>query len=537
MLGSLQPDKTVGDKQMRMRDHDSTRERVAILLGWCAIVLLVALRHEMWRDEVRALSFAMDAKSLADLAALLKNEGHPMLWHTLLYAGYGLTGAKWILPLGSALLCAGAVVIFVFKSPFPNWIKALFVFGGLPSYEYSVMARNYGISMLLMFLFAWAYPKRHERPLWLGALLALLANTNIHSLLLAGCLLAFWLWDELVHEPSAPLRRRAAPLSAAVVLVAVAAAFSLWTMWPTAEITASDVSAYTVANVAKALGRTAVNPAGAFHEIAPGDAGALTLVASMVLAASTLGLVIEPIALVTGWAGLFALSVLFQVVYKGDYRHQGLFVVFLLTLYWIVLARAGKGDGQRLRGKMARVGLSIGLPIILSILVVTGAKKIYVDVRRPMSASQDFGAFLRNHTEYAHAVLVAEPDFYVESVRYYVDNPIFILREQRFGDTIRFVRSAQLDLTLAELLRGAWDVHLRTQRPVLIVLGHLDELDPGAVQTKERQTKSYLFKRTFSWSADEVADLRACTKLLQPFDDHVAEDERYRVYELLSPPR
>jgi hypothetical protein len=29
----------------------------------------------------------------------------------------------------------------------------------------------------------------------------------------------------------------------------------------------------------------------------------------------------------------------------------------------------------------------------------------------------------------------------------------------------------------------------------------------------------------------------ACTRLLQTFDDRVAEDERYRVYELLSPPR
>jgi hypothetical protein len=43
--------------------------------------------------------------------------------------------------------------------------------------------------------------------------------------------------------------------------------------------------------------------------------------------------------------------------------------------------------------------------------------------------------------------------------------------------------------------------------------------------------------RTFSWSADEVADLRACTKILQTFDDHVAEDEHYLVYDMLLSPR
>jgi len=521
---------------MRYSWHGGTRERVMILLGWCGLVLLAALHHEMWRDEVRALSFAMNAGSLADLAALLKNEGHPMLWHTLLYAGYGLTGAKWILPVISALLCALAVAIFVFAAPFPNWTKALFVFGGLPAYEYSVMARNYGVSMLLMFLFAWAYPKRHEHPLWLGTLLALLANTNIHSLLLAGCLLAFWLWDELVREPRAAWRRRAGWLAVAASCFAGAAVFSLWTMWPTDQLTATDVSAYTVTNVAKAVGRTLINPAGAFHEIAPGNVGVLALLASVLLVTSTLGLLLEPVAFVALWAGLLALSVLFQVVYNGDYRHQGLFVVFLLTMHWIVLARREPDGGQQLRNKLARAGLYVGLPIILAILVVTGAQKLTTDLTRPMSASQALGAFVRSHAQYGQAVLIAEPDFYVESVRYYIDNPIFILREQRFGDTIKFVRTAQLDSSLGELLRGAWDVHVRTERPVLIVLGHLDELDPGAVQADQRQTKAYLFKRTFSWSVAEVAELRRCTRLLETFDKPIAGDERYRVYELVSPP-
>jgi hypothetical protein len=173
----------------RSRDTSPTWFCWSILLGWSVIVAFIAMRHEFWRDEVRALSLAMDAHSLSDLPALLKDEGHPMLWYVLLWAGFRMTSSKLVLPVLSLLIGGAAVAIFVFHAPFPRWLKALFVFGGLPLYEYSVMARNYGISMLLLFVFAWLYRSRRKHPLLLGTVVALLCNTNIHSLLLA-----FVLW-------------------------------------------------------------------------------------------------------------------------------------------------------------------------------------------------------------------------------------------------------------------------------------------------------------------------------------------------------
>src|SRR3954470_23013283 len=83
----------------------------SILLGWGLVVAVTMARHEFWRDEIRALSLAMDANSLPDLKALLENEGHPMLWYVLLYAAYGLTGSKLVLPALSVLVCGAAVLI------------------------------------------------------------------------------------------------------------------------------------------------------------------------------------------------------------------------------------------------------------------------------------------------------------------------------------------------------------------------------------------------------------------------------------------
>ena len=65
-----------------------------------------------------------------------------------------------VLKVLSILIAGAAMLLFIFRSPFPLPLKVLFVFSLLPLYEYAVMARNYGISMLLMFSFAALYPRR-----------------------------------------------------------------------------------------------------------------------------------------------------------------------------------------------------------------------------------------------------------------------------------------------------------------------------------------------------------------------------------------
>ncbi len=94
-----------------------------------------------------------------------------------------------VLPVTSIVIAFAAVTIFMFFAPFPLWFKSLFIFTIFSCYEYSVMARNYGISMLLLFVGAMLYQHRKKYPLLLAFILALLANTNIHSAILV-CLIA-----------------------------------------------------------------------------------------------------------------------------------------------------------------------------------------------------------------------------------------------------------------------------------------------------------------------------------------------------------
>jgi hypothetical protein len=56
-------------------------------------------------------------------------------------------------------------------------------------------------------------------------------------------------------------------------------------------------------------------------------------VVAALLSLATFGLLHRPNLLLAALSGQIAFGVLFRVVYSGAYRHQGLFLVFILFLY------------------------------------------------------------------------------------------------------------------------------------------------------------------------------------------------------------
>ena len=514
--------------------HRSELFSWGLFTTWMIVVSLLATHHEFWRDEVRALSLAVHSSSLTDLVRSLENEGHPMLWYLLLSTGYAATGSVMVLPVLSLLAAGVSVYLLVFISPFPRWIKILFIFSGLPLYEYSVMARNYGISMLLLFAFAAVYRSRTTHPLRLGLLLAALSNTNIHSLMLAWLLMGLWAWDSFLAERRPLLGRDGSHFFKALTLISAGTAVALYTVWPTENMIPSDTARYNAAHVLKAVQISVVAPAAQFGDIFPKPVPIKLRIA--LLLGAILGLIIRPRVFFIAYVALVALSVFFAVVYIGLYRHQGLFVIFLMTLYWIVLEGGGVADRHKALYRLFLGGLYGGMALLLTAMVVSGATKAYGDWISENSASKVLAQELLNsHQEFKDAILIGEPDFVLEAIPYYAKNPIYIGREKRFGDTVRFVRNVQLNLSMGELLCTAWRVHREQGKPVLIILGHrflgsIDQFDAGA----SSRTVSYYYHRTFSWSREELAQWRKYTKFEHKFDRNVIGDEAYTVYSLVS---
>ena len=151
---------------------------------YACIIIFVSPFHEVWRDEVRALNYATEARSIPDLLKNLHNEGHPALWHLILYFGYNIFHTKVILKIFNIIICIFAIFIFLLKSPFTKFQKALFIFGYYPLYGYSIINRSYALAMLLLFILCALYKNRFEKILLFSVILFLFVNTHVLSLII-----------------------------------------------------------------------------------------------------------------------------------------------------------------------------------------------------------------------------------------------------------------------------------------------------------------------------------------------------------------
>ncbi len=242
---------------------------VAILGIWLTLVIFTATRHEFWRDEVRPLSLARAANSLVDLYRLTQYDGHPILWFLLLYIGKSIVNTPLILPVTSIVIALAAVSVFMFFAPFSLWFRCLFIFSALPFYEYSVMVRHYGLSMLLLFVSAVLYRNRAIYPLFLAFVLALLANTNVHSAILTCLIAALWIWDTVVEQRTASVQGRGLSLYLPFAIVFAGVLLCVAFTIPRENSILTSVRSVSVRDIEHSLFEATLQPERTFSKIVP----------------------------------------------------------------------------------------------------------------------------------------------------------------------------------------------------------------------------------------------------------------------------
>jgi hypothetical protein len=334
---------------------------------WAAIVTVAASRHEFWRDEIRALSLALSADSLLSIPATIHGEGHPALWYLLLRASYDIFGTKAVLPVLNLLIAAAAVAIFLWRAPFSLWWKALFVLSAIPAYEYSVMARNYSITMMLMFLYAAVYTAPKRSPVVLASILFLIAQTHIIATLLIPFYLSIWLadWQSTRRQGTAPYNDRLLwiMLASAVSVAGMLTAFA--TVYPTSNDLVLNSFPPGGMRILNAIASAILKPGGYYcgpptaAELYPACSlgGGLAIVGwTVLLYFAVAGLSVRLPLLLSALGGLWGTAIFFQLVYPGYYRHQAIWVVFLITLYWFEFARRPQSLEDAHRYRLACLG-------------------------------------------------------------------------------------------------------------------------------------------------------------------------------------
>jgi len=503
---------------------------VAVFVIWFCLVLILVRHHAFWRDEVRALSLATRG-DLISMVKSLRGEGHPALWYLLLRGAYFPVGSSSVLWIVSVGVASSAALLLVFRSPFGWPLVVLFLFGRVALFEYSVMARNYGISMLLMFLFAACYQRYRDRGLVLGGVLFLLANTHALSVLLVGAFLLFYFVDVVSTQGlrwTPPLKTFL--LNFAIATAGVLACFA--TIYPPSAdaIMIGMQKGVELSHVAAVI----LEPARTFGELvriqhwsAIGLGAAGNIIMSLVMFGSILGLVRSPGALIAALTTLIGFSLFFTLVYPGSYRHQALWLVFLMSMYWITRDRGGGTERLQPLSKFAWTS-AVGstLTVLLVAMQLGGGFRAIVEVvsdDMPLSRSRDFKKFIKDRPDLKDAIIIADPDYLVEALPYYIDNPTYLMREQRFGNVVTFTNKALLSLDLDDILNVAKKLNQERGEPVIILMAKT--LDPA--QPAKDYPEGYNWK--LSVTPDQVRRFLASTQLLA----HLAParlDESYYVY-------
>ncbi len=482
----------------------------AMIVAWLVLVITGSAYHEMWKDEGRALAMALSADGIFGVPAAIQGDGHPALWYVLLYMGHAVWPSNLILPVVSIVVAGLAIAVFALWAPFPIWWKVLFLLTGFSVYEYSVMARNYGISMLLMFLVCLALPRPRRNGLLVGVLLFLLAQTNVHSTMLVPLLCGIWVWFGWTATGTLrPRIDRGMVLCVALTVIGMlAAALTVYPPRHTRVVeTLTDTYFHRSYLVTAAI--ILAEPGHFFRLVTRLP----SMVGSVMLFAAVLGLLRWPILCAAGLAGLWGSAAFFALVYNGGYRHQAIWLVFLVSLYWIGLARdrvAPAGQAMvvmaGLRTGLFRLALYGVLPILLAINAYTGFQKLDVDVRYEVSKSRALGAALADGL--GNAVIVTEPDELNDVVGYYADNPPYLLREHRFGRIATFAEAEQKDLTLAQVLDTMRELKRSTGRPVVFA----SELP--ITDAPEGGSFALMWGRRFSYTPEEARAFLAATRRL-----------------------
>jgi len=424
---------------------------------WMALSLYGHVHHVFWRDEVRALGIAISAESLWSLPTDLLNEGHPVLWYAILKIGYLLTGSTSILPITSFLFAAGFVFLLLYKSPFHWLLVTIAIFGYYGLHEYNINARNYGIAVFIMFLFAWLTRTGKNR-FWGYFLLALLTQTNFYAMVMAGFLCGLYF---IRHLKNNPLKLQE---FIGVFMVLAACLFCVYTCLPTKDTLVVNNTNFATCNYYQIwdVGWGFPNLIGLGFDFKHGFFTTILLLCLLLF-------IKQPISLIFVFFSMVFMA-FFHLNIRPNYsHHQGIWVFTFLTIVWLnydeILAGVRKNNFIKI---LALIGTSAYLLIFISFLY-KGFQVYKQNLKEPFSNAKYVGSYLSKHHT-SDRIIIAEPDYTMESVVYYYNMPYFLIREDKYNRYTHFTKANKNIVGLDEVM-NKYDSFEKLGKSPLLVLG------------------------------------------------------------------
>lgn len=383
---------------MNTRGDESTRRWRWI--AWTAtgayalIVLFVSLHHEAWSDEADSWLVARDAGVLT-LFRHVSPMGTPALWYLALMPAAKLGLPFQTMYLINAACCTMAMALVLFHAPWPRIMRLAFVFGFFALFEYGVIARPYGLMMLLLVAVAATYHSRMNRPVLFGTLIALLANVTAHGLVIAAAMGSIFLFDgwRQFRLPRDERARRSRWIVTGLGIALLGGIFAAWQLWPRAD--APIPEALIVRNPA------VWNSVAASFFYHPRSGAMMMMelsgiVVPLLLPLLLVALLDRPRALFFLVNSLVALLYIYSVKWYQSPRHAGIVLLVVLVSLWLAASEAPlrmSGRFDRL-GRFARKGAMGFLTVGLMISIIPAVEWSIADVRGPFAHSAEVARWI-----------------------------------------------------------------------------------------------------------------------------------------------
>jgi hypothetical protein len=409
-----------------LTSNDPLPRAVAItaLVVYIGVVGFVALHHEPWRDEADPWLAARDASG-GELLQLFRHGGTPGLWYFLLIP-LARSGAPYfsqhVLHIAVA---ASSAALVLFVSPFPRFARLLIPFGYFFAYEYAVIARTYALSVLLLFAIAALHRHRDQRPVAYALCVALLANTNIHSLCITALIGVVYLLDS---------RRDVA----AILIMLAGGIGSLFQIWPAPDAMVHGAISTFRPDAPLLAIRAAFFPNLAIPPAVAVILGAAILIAGTIAVSQTRG------TIVILWGSYAVLTYILTLKWIGGVRHLGFVLLVLLFALWIA----------EVQPRLARVACWSLLTISLLGSFVASMLFWRLDTRFAFSGAEEIAMWIRQHGM-AGRTIAGHSETTASALAPYFDHPFWYPGIEAFGTFSKwdgpFARG--LDVNYAEAVR------------------------------------------------------------------------------------
>lgn len=422
--------------------------------------------HELWRDETQAWLFARDSSSLFDLIKNLRYEGHPPVWHVLLFFTVRVVDNPVAMQVLHVSIASATVYLFARFAPFRKLHKVLFAFSYLMLYEYGVLARNYSLGILFGVVFCVLYTRSKRNYVHIGITLFFMSQTSVMGAMLAVILGMIVGLDFLLQKP-APGKEWKPVLTGLAIAVFGVGLFFLQTRVPSdgaySTLRVEDIR-NTLSTIWQSYVPVPARVISYWNTNSVSNLDAATLLSLAVLFAAGMYFKRNLKFLLVYLFGTSVFLSFFYYKNLGGLRHQGYLFMFFIFCIWMMRVQE--------KGRVKKDGFKryqdILLTVLLALQVVGMSVAFYKEVRLTFSRSGTAADYIRE-AGLDELPIIGAVDYQTSALLGFLHKDAFYAQADRQGSFVVWDTKRLHKLTDEELVAKAKSFAQQQGKDVLLV--------------------------------------------------------------------